>query len=202
MPVQTTDDAVRKYLQFLQDPASLVDPAEVARLSELVTSATDPLARLRAVTDLQRIQHSDGAAFRMAFITHAKGWAEQNDIPVESFAELGVDTATLREAGFDVKHVQSTRGRGAKSKRSGSKSSNRPPVSADEIKTVIVGRKGKFTLADVAQTAGGSPMTVRKAVEELIRDGAIERIGPTPNWKRQGRAPILFQVTPGRARQR
>jgi len=50
----------------------------------------------------------------------------------------------------------------------------------------------------VADEVGGSPMTIRKALNELIADGTIERLGPDPDHHELGRAPIVYEVRGGR----
>jgi hypothetical protein len=67
-------------------------------------------------------------------------------------------------------------------------------VSAKEITDSIVERMPQvFTLADVAHQIGGSPMTMRKAVDELVNSKKVVKLGPTPNWSGRGRAPLQFQ---------
>jgi hypothetical protein len=37
-------------------------------------------------------------------------------------------------------------------------------------------------------------MTVRKAVLELVSEGAVHRLGPAKDWAGRRRAPIVFEV--------
>jgi hypothetical protein len=188
------DTAVRNYLQYLEDPSKLVDPAEVARLRAATQSATDPLDRLRAVEALRQLEEGDAAGYREAFCAHAKAWAEANGIRPSSFRELGVDEATLRAAGFSVRggaRPRTTR----RPARSG-----RTQVRVEHVKDAAGRQTGTFTLADLAAASGASPMTIRKAVEEMIADGAVERLGPTPDWSQPGRAPIQYRSAASRPR--
>lgn len=182
--VGDAERAVRDYLQFLDDPAKLVDEAETARLEQQLAGETDPIAKLRVVTELRRVRQADEDALRQAFSAHARSWAEANGIPVSSFRELGVDEATLRAAGFAVLDPRRPR-RGA---------GRRGTTTVEQVKVSALGQRGTFTLADVAAVCGGSPMTVRKAINELIAGGRVERLGPTPGWSQPGRAPIQFRV--------
>jgi hypothetical protein len=191
---QTPETAVRNYLVFLEDPSRLVDPAEVQTLVQQLASATDPIEKLRASSRLQKLREGDRETYRQAFIRSAKAWADANDVRPTSFLELGVDEGTLRSAGFSLK----TAGIGAR--RGGSRSGatlRGPGVRISTVKDAILKQPGDFTLAQIAAASGGSPMTIRKAMDEMIATGDVERIGPTPNWSQPGRAPILFRSTRG-----
>lgn len=180
----TAELAVRRYLQYLENPESLVDNGGIERLQQTVAEATDPIERLRALAELERAQQPNEADHRQAFIQHAKDWAEANGITPSAFQAMGVDRSVLQAAGL----LPSTRRR---SKRA--QAGMPRMVTTVEIKAAVSKRRGEFTFADIANEVGGSPMTVRKAVNELIDDGEVERLGATPNWTQQGRAPIVFR---------
>jgi hypothetical protein len=101
---------------------------------------------------------------------------------------LGDDV--LKEAGFDVPSGPPRRRRGAAPAREGRQRAKAVPV--DEIKAFVLKQKGTFTLADVMSDAGGSPATVRKAVEELVESGQVEKLGPVPDYSGRGRAPTQY----------
>jgi predicted ArsR family transcriptional regulator len=65
-------------------------------------------------------------------------------------------------------------------------------VPVDDIKAYILSTKGTFTLADVTNAIGGSQATIRKAVDELVESGAVEKVGPVPDYSGRGRAPIQY----------
>lgn len=175
--------AVRNYLLYLDDPAQLVNQAEVERVERQLSSASDPLDKLRLLTELQQLRECDGEQLRADFCRHARRWAEANGISVQSFTSLGVDEATLRQAGM-------------MSRSAATDSDERPGrVSVKTVKEAASRRTGSFTLADLAAETGASPMTIRKALATLIDGGAVTRIGPTPGWSQPGRAPILFTIT-------
>lgn len=192
---QDAETAVRNYLLFLEDPAQLVDQEEVARLEAQLKTSSDPLEKLRVVSQLQRTREGDRDSYRHAFCAHAKSWAEANDIPAASFLELGVDEATLRSAGFAVRAPAQRR-----EARRPQQSVTHGPVRVDQVKATVAQQTGEFTLADIATVAGGSPMTVRKAVESLVSSGEVERLGPSRNWSQPGRAPIVFRPAAKRGR--
>ncbi|MCU1366266.1 MAG: hypothetical protein JWL72_1273 [Ilumatobacteraceae bacterium] len=180
---------VRQYLLFLEDPSRLIDEAEVRRLEGEASGATDPIERLKALAALARARSVDGSAYEQAFVRVARGWASDNAIPASTFAELGVPEATLRTAGL----LTSAKSSAARSRRStGGRGRS---VSAKEIQAHIATlTHGSFTLADIASSVGGSPMTIRKAVDGLVQSGTLRRLGPTPKWAGPGRAPILFTL--------
>jgi hypothetical protein len=191
-----SETAVRNYLLFLDDPSKLIDQAEVARLETARQSANDPLEKLQAINRLQQLREGDRDSYRQAFCAHAKVWAEANDIRPSSFLELGVDEGTLRAAGFPLRSLGTQRGPARRSRQP----SGRGQVRVEQVKAAVARQTGDFTLADVAAASGGSPMTIRKAVEELVAAGEVERLGPTPNWSQPGRAPIQFRRATKRAR--
>ena len=68
-------------------------------------------------------------------------------------------------------------------------------VPVEEIKAHVLAQKGTFLLADVINGAGGSQATVRKALDELIDAGKVEKLGPVPDYKGRGRAPLQYKRT-------
>jgi hypothetical protein len=105
---------------------------------------------------------------------------------VAAFRELQVPDDVLRAAGFDVpaagrrRAVNDTPRQRAKA------------VPVEDIKAFVLAQQGTFVLADVQSGAGGSPATVRKAVEELVESGQVEKLGPVAGYGGRGRAPIQY----------
>lgn len=176
--------AVREYLLFLENPEQLVDTAKLDALKGVVDAATDPLERLKALAQLERAQRPRETEYREAFIANVKTWADANAVTGSTFLTVGVDRSALQAAGL----LPGKRGR----RRAGTPGSSKSTTTA-AIKHAILQRSGTFTLVDVSNEAGGSPMTVRKAVTQLIDAGQVERVGPHPDWRSQGRAPIIFR---------
>lgn len=188
MPVVEDPEAsVRQYLLFVDDPNQLVDTSRLEELTAAVEASTDPIDRLKALAQLEKAQQPTEAVFKEAFVRAAKAWAEANAIPASAFLSMGVDPAVLQAAGILPAERRTSRGRG--------RSAGAPPriTTSKQIKQSILERTGQFTLADIASSVGGSPMTIRKAVGELVDTGSLERLGPDPAWSNQGRAPILFR---------
>ena len=138
------EDLIRGYLKTLDDPATLVDNDTVARLEDAVRSATDPIDKLRALAALNKAKTPDVDFYRAGFVQHARAWAEANDIPLETFADVGVSRDVLRSAGLV----------GGRSRTNVKASVSRKSVSAREIENEVCRLEGVFTLADVARDIG------------------------------------------------
>lgn len=183
----TSEDAVRQYLLFLEDPGQLRDDKEIQRQTQAVLDASDPVDKLKALAELERLASIDEEPIRKGFVEHAKVWAEAQAVPVplSAFRELKVPDEVLREAGFDV---PASRGRSAGTgERQRAKA-----VPVDTIKSYVLGLKGTFVLTDVMSGVGGSQATVRKAVDELVESGAVEKLGPMSDYSGRGRAPVQY----------
>lgn len=167
----------------------MVDLDAVERLERSLDAEGDPIAKLRILSELRQAKQADHDALHQQFCLYAKDWADANGIPVDSFLELGVDADTLRAAGFKLADSPSPRAR----KDSRDHKSGSHPVPVANVKDIVARKRGVFTLAHIAEASGASPMTVRKAINELITSGDVERLGPTPGWSQPGRAPIQFR---------
>lgn len=183
----TPEGAVRLYLLYLDDPTKLRDDTEIQKKTQAVLDAKDPIDKLKALAELERAANIDEAPLREGFVKHAKEWAEGSDVPVTAFRELRVSDDVLRDAGFDVR-VAPRRGRGASSE--GRQRAKAVPV--EDIKAYVLSLKGTFILTDIMSGVGGSQATVRKAVDELIEGGQVEKLGPMPDYSGRGRAPVQY----------
>jgi DNA-binding transcriptional ArsR family regulator len=182
------EEAVRRYLNFLADPSSVHDESRVAELERRLGKSGDPIEKIRLASELYRAQHVDGSEYREAFVAHARAWAEREGIVPEAFAQLGVPAEDLREAGFAVG------GRAARSSQPSSGGRTRARrVNVDEIKETALRISGPFTASELRDLAGGTPATVRKALDALEEDGRIVDLGPDRNWQGRGRAPHLYR---------
>lgn len=183
----TSEQKIRAYLLFLSSPESLIDSDRVAELESKASAATDPIEKLRLLAALRTARVPDGLGLAHDFVQTARQWAEENGIPPETFEELGVPADVLRAAGLSRRTPRNS----ASAPEARGKS-----VSVTDIQTGIAERlPATFTLSAVADTVGGSPMTIRKAVDQMVTTGTIKRLGPTPNWQGRGRAPIQFKKT-------
>jgi hypothetical protein len=192
----TPEHAVRRYLAWVDDPASAVDDDAVARAEAAFAAATDPIDKLHAAAARERARAADVDALRVAFVANARTYADAEGIPVEAFRSLGVPDDVLAEAGFAVPSSRGRRGPVAGgTRRARSDAPRAPQVPIGHIKSVAVQGDKQFTLAQLAEAAGGgSPATVRKAVEELIAEGRAASLGPKPDHSGPGRAPTLYEL--------
>lgn len=184
------ETAVRSYLVALDDPAKLIDAARVAELEAAVKSASDPIDKLKALSMLERARDVNIASYQLGFIQYAKQWATENSIPPSTFSTFGVDESTLKAAGLLSKSHRTNGGSRGVSEMRAPRSKS---VSASRIKDHVATRTGTFTLGDIEAAVGGSPMTLRKAIGELVDDGAVKKLGTDPGHSGRGRAPILYE---------
>lgn len=190
----TPESAVRRYLGWLDDPRSVVDEAAVASAEAAFAAASDPIDRLHAAAARERARAADVDRILADFLANARAYADAEGIPVEAFRALGVDDDVLARAGFAVPLTgrgRSRSGRGA-SRQSSPRSRQ---VSVATIKSTAAGGPKRFTLAQLAERAGGgSPATVKKAVDELIAEGLAVNVGADPTYQGPGRAPNVYEL--------
>jgi hypothetical protein len=193
MPLMTATDtanpeaAVRLYLMYLDDPSKLVDAAAVKKAQSAVEKAKDPIDRLRAMADLDRVQSTDGWVYKADFVRFARSWAEEEGVPASAFRELGVPAAVLTEAGLDGQ----PRGR-RRSKAGTAPRSRRPPVKTEQIEAGILALTEPFTVREVADSIGGSPMTIRVVLDRLVAQDKVAEVGERPGTR--GRAAKLWKI--------
>lgn len=161
------ETAVRMYLTYLQDPESLVDNDELASLEKEVAAAHDPIERLIAMAALHRARQADPSAIIDGFTRNARAWAEAEGVPESAFREMGVPDDVLRAARFG-------KGRAGRGK---SGATRRPKMGAAQLKEAIVALDGPFTIRDVSERIGGSPITVKATLAALEREGKIRTAG-------------------------
>jgi len=188
------EGAVRLYLTWLEDPQQLVDRTKIESLQSQYDTSKDPIERLRLLGQLERARVADASQLEADFVRLAGSWAEDNDVPGSAFRTLGVADDVLAAAGLD----SGGRSRKSRSSRSAGRSAGRArrakAVSTETLRAWMLERSGAFTVADVTGAAGGSPMTAKKALDELIDAGQVERLGPVADWRGRGRAPTAYQV--------
>ncbi len=187
----TPETAVRLYLLWVEDPANLVDEANVKNAEAAVERAGDPIERLHALADLEHAREADGDEVTKRFIEHAKGYADSQGLPTSVFRQMGVADDVLAEAGFDVRRRRA--GRRSSGGSSGRTRAARVPL--EQIIAAVNRLPKQFTLTELGEKAGGgSPATLRKAVEELIRQNKVRKVGPMEKYTGRGRAPTVYEL--------
>jgi hypothetical protein len=184
MPTHDAEGAVRRYLIFLQDPESLRDDDAIARAQEAVDAATDPIDRLKAFAALDRARAVDGSVLRLAFLAHAREWAEAEGIPAAAFRELGVPAADLVAAGIAgaARTTRPDRDRPIRGRA--------PRLSLEEVEAKLP--SVEFRLTDLAAAIGREPATARNYLNQLVANGVIAVVGDDPGHNGKGKAPKLY----------
>ena len=197
------ESAVRRYLQFVEDPSTARDEALLGRLRHQLASATDPIEKLKLIAQIEQAEQADGESIRTAFVRHARDWAEEHGVTVSAFRQLGVSDIALAEAGFDLGFARRSAPRPARagSPRAGSPGVGRASAgpsgprtrgSADDIRSWVLAHESAFTLAQAMAGAGGSLGTVKKVIDDLVAVGQIRNLGPDPDHRGRGRAPHRY----------
>ena len=185
------DSEVRSYLVAITDPQSLIDMREVERLERAAEDTNDPIEKLKVLTSLERSRRVDISALEQAFVIAARRWAEENGIDPVAFRAFGVDERVLVKAGLSSADQTPAAVRRGQPRAV-------PPgtrqVRVEVVRNHIKRRSGSFSLADIAAAVGGSPMTIRRAVTDLISEGKLERLGADPGHTGRGRAPIHYRM--------
>lgn len=189
-----TDDeaAVRRYLTWIDDPASLRDEGRIADLRAKIDAAADPIEKIHLASDLHRAQQVDGTELRRGFVASARRWATANGIVPEAFLELGVPLEDLRQAGLDV---GPPRPRAEVGTVGPSTPRRAPRATVEDLRAGAASFDGPFTIADLRDRVGGSPGTVRKVLDAMIAEGQVQNLGPTPGWSGPGRPPNRYQLS-------
>lgn len=192
--------AVRRYLEFVLNPASARDDELISSLEARVANESDVVAKLMLLSDLERAKQVDGSALLEGFVRFGRRWADLNQITVGALKAVGVSPVVLAEAGFDLGHG-SIHDRAARKTRDGASTRVASPqrqrgtnVSGAVVKQWALQQTGSFTMAEAMTSAGASLMTVKKAVTELIADGRVRSNGHIARAGVRGRAPEHFSL--------
>jgi hypothetical protein len=108
---------------------------------------------------------------------------------------MGVPDDVLRDSGFDVAGGRRRGASGVRRRSSNGARSRSRPVSTEEIQTWVLGRDLPFTTSDIAQGAGGSPITIKKVLDELVASGKVDKLGPVKDWPNRGRVPMQYALS-------
>lgn len=183
---QAAEDTVRAYLGFLADPGTAVDDALVAELTRRLEVETDPMKRLRLAVEIQEAGSRDGSTLESAFVEIAGDWAAAEGIPVGAFKLVGVSDSVLRKAGL------LGRGQPARRRRPATASSR---VSVEGMQEWALAQEGPFTIRQITEALGGSLVTAKKALDQLVEAGSVQNLGPSDDHLGPGRAPARYATT-------
>ena len=187
--------AIRRYLQWIVDPTSIVDVVAIEQAEAAARGATDVLDKLKALSLVERLRSGDGAAAKKDFLQHARAWGVSNEISPTAWIRLGVPPDVLRQAGITGNRAATQPSSRPTDRGATTRRAHAPSVTAKQIAEHIKSLDVPFVLTDITARIGGSPMTVRKAVEQLIAEGSVVRLGPAQGHDGRGRAPISYRTT-------
>jgi hypothetical protein len=184
-----SEEAVRNYLAYLADPASIVDQPKIDALNASVNAEKDPIVKLKLISDRDSAQNVDASAIRGDFIIHAAEWAKASNVRTSAFQEMGVPTDVLTAAGLLGK-----KGRGKTKLSNGPRGTRAPGVRSEGIRAAISIKAGVFTISEVARETGATVATVTKVVNAMVDEGAIKSLGQAEKTGARGRAPVQFSA--------
>jgi hypothetical protein len=192
------EQAIRRYLLWLNDPNSIVDVEAIEEAEREAKETVDVIEKLKALSRVEHMRLGDSAAVKRGFLEHAKEWGDRHEISAVSWIRLGVPPDVLREAG--ITGNRATAGKSPARSAAPRASSNRTGsarganVGISQIVAHVQTMTAPFVLTDIADQVGGSPMTIRKAVDQMVADGTVERLGADPRHNGRGRAPIRYRT--------
>jgi hypothetical protein len=184
-----SEEAVRNYLAYLADPASIVDQTKIDALTAAVNAEKDTLVKLKLISDRDRAQKVDASAVRGDFIMHAAEWAKVNNVTSSAFQQMGVANDVLAAAGLLGK-----KGRGKAKASTGLRGTRAPGVRSEGIRAAIAAKPGIFTISEIARETGATVATVTKVVNGMVEERAIKNLGQAAKTGARGRAPVQFSA--------
>ncbi len=95
------DEAVRRYLEALEDPTKAVDWDLVDDLARRIDASDDPVERVRLRGEWRRAHEPVWEPLEQDFIQFAQRWADANGVIGDDFAAEGVPLQILDRAGLE-----------------------------------------------------------------------------------------------------
>jgi len=217
---QRAETAVRQYLTLLKDPQSLVDTTIPSVLERRLSEVSDPMDQLKIYSQIEAAQKVDEEGITRGFILHAKEFAKREKITANAFLKLGVPIEVLKEAGLllnlpDAAPAEKQMNENApqngakvetpatskaqtkpkaKTKSKPKGGSRKPAVPQTAIIQAAKSFNGQpFTLRELENSSGSTPITVRKAIDVMLESKELTPVGPDPDYSARGRAPMRYQ---------
>lgn len=185
-PGSDAEGAVRAYLNYLVDPDSVTDHAHMADLQARLADEADPMKRLRIASEIVEASDGDGSALEARFIAVASDWAKADGIPVGAFRTVGVSDAVLRKAGLLGRQLATAKRRGGRARSGAAR------VTAEDMQAWALAQPDPITIRQIAESLGGSLVTAKKALDQLIEVGSMQSLGQMPDHTGPGRAPTRY----------
>lgn len=184
--VMDDEQVVRKYLAYLEDPSVLRDDDAIATAQRAADEASDVVDRLKALSEVERLQDPSAESLHADFIRVVRSWADSEDITSGALMKLGVAPGVLREAGYPVGGSSDARDKTI------TRRTRAPGVSIEAVRGSVPA-EGTFTTKQLQEASGASPGTVRKAMAAMLEDGTILDRGLAADWPGPGRVPTLYE---------
>lgn len=211
---RVADEAVRAYLEALQDPNTAVDWDEVEELASQIADATDPVQRVLLRAEWRRA--SDPATYvpdlEADFIAFGAQWAQANRVTGDDFFYEGVPLQVLREAGMGIS--EEARAYAIAEGAEGAETADAPiaaapaepvappattdgspfePGSAMDKVYAAIGDE-PFTINDLVDRADASRSTVRAVLDKLEESGRVVEVEPLDTGT-AGRSPKRYRLS-------
>lgn len=179
----TPELAVRRYLQFLAAPESLVDANELRELESAAAAATDPIERLRAINAVHVAKVVDGSRLKADFISNAREFARAEEIGVEAFQEIGVPDDVLRAAGLlgGGRSRRTHAGDDGRAHRRSRSNRRSPRLHLEQVEEALP--EGDFKLVELATAIDREVNTTRNYLGRLVADGKVQVVGEDPSGR-------------------
>lgn len=182
----SAEEAVRRYLQFLQDPSSLVDAGLVDALEAKLAGEQDVLARLRVLSAIEIAGTVDADALLADFVRLAGRFAREENVPASAFLRMGVPRDALVSAGILSGPVRRSE-RPASPPRA-----PRHRIDRADVERSLRAFTAPFTVKDAVAATGANQLTVRKTLDALLAEGVIVDGGPDETHSGPGRSPRRY----------
>lgn len=201
---RVADEAVRAYMEALQDPNTAVDWDEVEELAGQIAEETDPVKRVLLRAEWRRA--SDPATYmpdlEADFIAFASQWAQANRVTGDDFFYEGVPLQVLRESGLGISDEArayadtDVPGDAAEAPAEGPVPADDgelfEPGSAMEKVFTAIG-EDPFTINSLVEATDASRSTVRAVLDRLEEAGRLTELPPEPDAPE--RAAKRYQVS-------
>jgi hypothetical protein len=197
--------AVRRYLAYLSEKVAIVDNEQLAALGKQLKSTSDPIVRLRILSEIEREKRPDKGSLEVDFVMNAYEWAQENNIVFGAFRALGVPADLLHRAGIEKADLKSLGSKGTKRAGSGSNAMSpdrsikttpiaerREPVRIDRVQQIVRSQTTRFTINQIAKISEASVATARTAITTLVATGEVRTAGVIVGL--QGKAPMTYEV--------
>jgi len=181
------EDAIRRYLDALRQPSSLVDHQRISEIAQALEDADDPLERVRLRQALHHAAEPDFDALAAAFVRAVPDWIREHGDDARPFLMEGVPAGVARQAGLRVA------GEPARNNRSATR--RRRPVRRLTYQGWLNRVPGEpFTVRQLGAAADMTSNAARVFITTALASGDLVEVGPAEDGPAQpGRIPMTYQ---------